>query len=73
KLLVDSVNNDNESIDQITSLYIRDWQLDQRFIDILKKVLPLQEQLHTLENVSLDGNPLAADYFYLFIEKDDSK
>ncbi|CAF3894964.1 unnamed protein product [Rotaria sordida] len=73
KLLVDSVNNDNESIDQITSLYIRDWQLDQRFIDILKKVLPLQEQLHTLENVSFDGNPLAADYFYLFIEKDDSK
>ncbi|CAF1247122.1 unnamed protein product [Rotaria sordida] len=98
KLLVDSVNNDNESIDQITSLYIRDWQLDQRFIDILKKVLPLQEQLHTLDfcfvglnektihgivelcqvtknlkNVSFDGNPLAADYFYLFIEKDDSK
>ena len=25
------------------------WLLDQRFIEILKKVLPLQEQLHTLE------------------------
>ncbi|CAF0866619.1 unnamed protein product [Rotaria sp. Silwood1] len=98
KLLVDSVGNDNESIDQITTLYIRDWQLDQRFIDILKKVLPLQEQLHTLDfcyvglnektihgivelcqvtknlkNVSLDGNPLAAEYFYLLLEKDDSK
>ncbi|CAF4438306.1 unnamed protein product, partial [Adineta steineri] len=24
------------------------WQLDQHFIDILKRVLPLQEQLHTL-------------------------
>ncbi|CAF2510212.1 unnamed protein product [Rotaria sp. Silwood2] len=98
KLLVDSIGNDSEPIDQITTLYTRDWQLDQRFIDILKKVLPLQEQLHTLDfcyvglnektihgivelcqitknlkNISLDGNPLAAEYFYLLIEKDDSK
>jgi hypothetical protein len=27
------------------------WKLDQRFIDILKKVLPLQEQLHTLKYI----------------------
>jgi hypothetical protein len=27
------------------------WQLDQRFIDILKKILPLQEQLHTLKYI----------------------
>jgi len=29
------------------------WQLDQRFIDIFKKILPLQEQLHTLKYISL--------------------
>ncbi|CAF0960341.1 unnamed protein product [Adineta ricciae] len=48
KLLVDSVGSETEPIDQITALYIRDWQLDQRFIEILKRVLPLQEQLHVL-------------------------
>ncbi|CAF1152974.1 unnamed protein product [Rotaria sordida] len=48
KLLVDSIGNENEPIDQINALYIKGWQLDQRFIDILKKILPLQEQLHTL-------------------------
>ncbi|CAF0913854.1 unnamed protein product [Adineta ricciae] len=48
KLLVDSVGSETEPIDQITALYIRAWQLDQRFIEILKRVLPLQEQLHTL-------------------------
>ncbi|CAF3795688.1 unnamed protein product [Rotaria socialis] len=98
KLLADSVNNETESIDQITALYMRSWKLDQRFIDILKKILPLQEQLHTLDfcyvglndktiyglvelcqviknlkNISLDGNPIAAECFHLLIEKDDSK
>ncbi|CAF1184041.1 unnamed protein product [Rotaria sp. Silwood1] len=48
KLLVDSIGNENEPIDQINALYMKAWQLDQRFIDILKKILPLQEQLHTL-------------------------
>ncbi|CAF1194477.1 unnamed protein product [Rotaria sordida] len=48
KLLVDSIGNENEPIDQINALYMKGWQLDQRFIDILKKILPLQEQLHTL-------------------------
>ncbi|CAF4146709.1 unnamed protein product [Rotaria socialis] len=111
KLLADSANNETESIDQITALYMRSWKLDQRFIDILKKILPLQEQLHTLDfcyvglndktiyglvelcqviknlntqlikfdfyfiikNISLDGNPIAAECFHLLIEKDDSK
>ncbi|CAF3780271.1 unnamed protein product [Rotaria socialis] len=119
KLLVDSIGNENEPIDQITALYMRAWRLDQRFIDILKKILPLQEQLHTLKyilinrishiyffiwivhqnsfcfvglneqtmfgfvevcqliknlkTVSLDGNPLAANYFHTLIEKDDLK
>ncbi|CAF1008730.1 unnamed protein product [Adineta steineri] len=98
KLLVDSIGNENESIDQIKALYMRAWQLDQRFIGILKKILPLQEQLHTLnfcfvglneqtiyefaevcqliknlKTVSLDGNPLAAEYFHILIEKFDSK
>jgi len=30
------------------------WRLDQRFIDILKKVLPLQEQLHTLKYIFIN-------------------
>jgi len=67
KLLVDSINNETESIDQITALYMKGiylkyisllsisfflaWLLDQHFIDILKKVLPLQEQLHTLKYI----------------------
>ncbi|CAF4728727.1 unnamed protein product, partial [Rotaria magnacalcarata] len=98
KLLVDSIGNENEPIDQINALYMRAWRIDQRFIDILKRILPLQEQLHTLnfcfvglneqtmfgfvevcqliknlKTVSLDGNPLAANYFHTLIEKDDLK
>ncbi|CAF3653656.1 unnamed protein product [Adineta steineri] len=98
KLLTDIVSNETDSIDQITTLYMKAWQLDQHFIDILKRVLPLQEQLHTLnfnfvglnqqtfsgfvelcqgikslKSVSLDGNPLASEYFHLLIENDDSK
>jgi hypothetical protein len=69
KLLVDLVNNESESIDQITVLYMKgidlktsivsfiifslDWKLDQRFIDILKRMVPLQEQLHTLKYILL--------------------
>lgn len=67
KLLVETLTNDPETIDQITVLFMRcnsisflfiliffslffvAWQLDQRFIDILKRVLPLQDQLHTLK------------------------
>ncbi|CAF3813283.1 unnamed protein product [Rotaria magnacalcarata] len=98
KLLVDSIGNENEPIDQINALYMRAWRIDQRFIDILKRILPLQEQLHSLnfcfvglneqtmfgfvevcqliknlKTVSLDGNPLAANYFHTLIEKDDLK
>ncbi len=69
KLLVDTIDNENEPIDEINTLYMRGielflfylfyyiiefflaWQLDQRFIDILKKILPLQEQLHTLKYI----------------------
>ncbi len=36
------------------------WQLDQRFIDILKKILPLQEQLHTLKYIFIFV------YFYIY-------
>ena len=66
KLLADSTNNETESVDQISALYMRGmfltssllfdlllillaWQLDQCFMDIFKKILPLQEQLHTLK------------------------
>ena len=67
KLLVDTTGNETESIDQINTLYMRGiyfefyipitlfylaWQLDQRFIDILKRVLPSQDHLHTLKYIS---------------------
>ncbi|CAF0795847.1 unnamed protein product [Adineta ricciae] len=49
KFLADPVSPEQDPIEQIKTLYMRAWQLDQRFIDILKKVLPLQEHLHTLD------------------------
>ncbi|UJR20602.1 hypothetical protein I4U23_023727 [Adineta vaga] len=49
KFLADPIGHENDPLDQIKALYMRAWQLDQRFIDILKKILPLQEQLQTLD------------------------
>lgn len=67
KLLVDSMGSETDPIEQITALYMKGnssnsshsalffasiaWLLDQKFIEILKKVLPLQEHLHTLKYV----------------------
>lgn len=70
KVLVDSVNGDNEPIEQITAIHIRgflfnlnrttqetketsfnilslDRHLNPLFIEVFKRVFPLQEQLHT--------------------------
>ncbi|CAM4800532.1 unnamed protein product [Rotaria magnacalcarata] len=57
KLLVDSIGNENEPIDQINALYMRE----------------VCQLIKNLKTVSLDGNPLAANYFHTLIEKDDLK
>ncbi|CAF1192359.1 unnamed protein product [Didymodactylos carnosus] len=71
KLLVDS---DNDLPDVITTLYMRAWQLDLKFLEILKKVVSLQDQLHTLKSLSLDGNPVGlSEQYHILIDKEESK